>query len=112
MGWPIIAKINSEEGVDGGITHDDMVFFARRLVESDMDALVISGGSPAAGDKLGPSRLARAGKEGKNGEAYFADSATQVRAAVGGEGEGKIAVIGVGGWRTPAIMEKHVWMVY
>jgi 2,4-dienoyl-CoA reductase-like NADH-dependent reductase (Old Yellow Enzyme family) len=57
---------------------------------------------------LGPSRLAKAGKEGNHGDGYFAEAATKVHAAVGGEGEGKVPVIGVGGWRTPAIMEKHV----
>ncbi len=67
-----------------------------------------SGGSPAAGPKLGPSRLARAGKEDKNGEGYFAEATAKIRSAVGGEGEGTIPVIGVGGWRTPAIMQKHL----
>ncbi len=106
--WPVTARINSEDGVEGGITHDDMVFFARQLVEAGIDALVISGGCPAAGPKLGPSRLAKAGKEGKNGEGYFAEATAKLRAAVGGEGEGKIPIIGLGGWRTPAIMGKHV----
>ena len=106
--WPVTAKINSEDGVEGGITHDDTVFFAGELANAGIDALVISGGSPAAGERLGPSRLARAGKEGKTGEGYFAEATAKVRAAVDGNGEGKIPVIGVGGWRTPAIMEKHV----
>lgn len=106
--WPVIARINSEDGVEGGITHDDMVFFAGQLVKAGIDAITISGGSPAADAKLGPSRLAKAGKEGKNGEGYFAEATAKVRAAVGGDGAGKIPVIGVGGWRTPAIMEKHV----
>ena len=106
--WPVIAKINSEDGIEGGITHDDMLFFAGQLVETGIDALVISGGCPAAGPKLGPSRLAKAGKEGKKGEGYFAEATAKVHTAVGGEGAGKIPVIGVGGWRTSAIMEKHV----
>ena len=106
--WPVTVRINSEDGVEGGVTHDDMLFFARQLVNAGIDGLVISGGSPAADPKLSPSRLVKAGKEGKNGEGYFAEAAAKVRAAVGGEGEGKIPVIGLGGWRTPAIMEKHV----
>ncbi len=106
--WPVIAKINSEDGIEGGTTHDDMIFFAGKLVDAGIDALMISGGCPAAGPTLGPSRLARAGREGKKGEGYFAEATAKVRTAFGGEGEGKIPVIGVGGWRTPAIMEKHV----
>ncbi len=105
--WPLTAKINCEDGVEGGTTHDDMVFFAVQLVEAGIDALIISGGSPAGGDKLGPSRLARAGKEGKSGEGYFAEAAAKVLGTVGGEGHGKIPVISIGGWRTPVIMEKH-----
>ena len=54
--WPVIAKINGEDGVEGGITLDDVVFFAGQLAETGIDALMVSGG----------------------------------------------------GWRTPAIMEKHV----
>ena len=106
--WPVTAKINCEDGVEGGITHEDVVLFAGHLVKAGIDALMISGGCPAAGNKLGPSRLARVGKEGKNGEGYFAEATIKVRAAVGGEGEGNIPIIGVGGWRTPAIMERHV----
>ena len=77
-------------------------------MKAGIDALMISGGSPAAGEKLGPSRLARAGKEGKNGGGYFAEAATKVRLAVGGDGRGKIPIIGVGGWRTATIMETHI----
>jgi len=104
--WPVIAKINCEDGIEGGVTHDDAVFLSRRLAEAGIDALAVSGGSPASGPKLGPSRLAKAGKEGKNGEGYFADATAKIRSAVGGKVG--IPIIGVGGWRTPAIMEKHL----
>ncbi|MEE8592199.1 MAG: tRNA-dihydrouridine synthase, partial [Spirochaetia bacterium] len=70
--WPVTVKINSEDGIEGGIIHEDLVYFAAQLVKAGIDALTISGGSPVAGDgKLGPSRLAKAGREGKNGEGYF-----------------------------------------
>ena len=106
--WPITVKLNSEDGVEGGITHDDIVYFALELVKAGIDGMEISGGSPVAGPSMGPSRMAKAGKEGKYGEGYFAEAAAKVRAAVGGSGEGKIPITGVGGWRTPAIMEKHL----
>jgi 2,4-dienoyl-CoA reductase-like NADH-dependent reductase (Old Yellow Enzyme family) len=106
--WTVIAKINSEDGVEGGMTHNDMVFFAEQLVKAGIDGLEISGGSPGVvAGKLHPSRFAKAGKEGENGEGYFAGAAAIVRSAVGGSGTGKVPIIGVGGWRTPAIMEKH-----
>ncbi len=103
--WPLTAKLNCEDGIAGGVTDDDAIFFSEKMAETGIDALTISGGSPAADPKLGPNRLARAGKEGKNGEGYFAEATTKIHSAVGGEGS--IPVIGVGGWRTPAIMEKH-----
>jgi 2,4-dienoyl-CoA reductase-like NADH-dependent reductase (Old Yellow Enzyme family) len=106
--WPVIAKLNCEDGIAGGVSHNDVIFFAERLAGAGIDALMISGGSPAADPKLGPTRLAKAGKEGKNGEGYFAEATAKIRTAVGGECEGGIPVIGVGGWRTPAIMEKHL----
>lgn len=106
--WPVTAKLNCEDGLEGGVTTDDVVFFAEKLAEAGVDALVISGGSPASPPQLGPSRLARAGKEGEKGEGYFAVATARVCSAVGGDGNGGVTVIGVGGWRTPAIMEKHV----
>lgn len=107
--FPVTAKINSEDGLDGGgVTHDDMVFFAKQLVNAGIDALTISGGCPASGPTSGSARPVKSGKEGKGGEGYFAEATAKVREAVGGEDEGKIPIIGVGGWRTPAIMEMHV----
>jgi len=106
--WPVIAKLNCEDGSEGGVTPDDAVFFAERLVQAGLNGLVISGGSPVAGPKLGPSRVAKAGKDGKSGEGYFAAATAKIRSAVGGEGKRRISIIGVGGWRTPAMMEKHL----
>ena len=79
--WPVIAKINGEDGVEGGITLDDVVFFAGQLAETGIDALMVSGGVGSPDPKQSPSRLARAGKEGKNGEGYFAEATAQVLAA-------------------------------
>jgi 2,4-dienoyl-CoA reductase-like NADH-dependent reductase (Old Yellow Enzyme family) len=44
--WPAIAKLNCEDGIEGGVTHDDVIFFAQRLAEAGIEALTISGGSP------------------------------------------------------------------
>ncbi len=63
--WPVMAKINGEDGLEGGVSLDEVICFAEQLAEAGIDALEISGGCPAAGPKLSPSRLAKAGKEGK-----------------------------------------------
>jgi 2,4-dienoyl-CoA reductase-like NADH-dependent reductase (Old Yellow Enzyme family) len=106
--WPVTAKLNCEDGIEGGVTHDDIIFFSQRLTEVGINALTISGGSPAADPKLGPTRLAKAGKGGKNGEGYFSEATAKIRSAFDSGGEGSIPVIGVGGWRTPTMMEEHL----
>ena len=64
---------------------------------------MVSGGSFASEPKLSPSRMARRGKEeGTGREGYFAEATAGIKASV------DIPVIGVGGWRTPSIMEKHL----
>ncbi len=50
--WPVTAKLNCEDGIEGGVTHDDVIYLAQRLTEAGINALTISGGSPAAGPKL------------------------------------------------------------
>jgi 2,4-dienoyl-CoA reductase-like NADH-dependent reductase (Old Yellow Enzyme family) len=44
--WPVTAKLNCEDGIEGGVTHDDVIYFAKRLTEAGIEALTISGGSP------------------------------------------------------------------
>lgn len=107
--WPVTAKINCEDGIDGGTTTDDAIYFACRLAEVGIEGLVISGGSFAAPPARGAARLARQGREeGKDAEGYFAGPTARIRAALQEEGKADVIVIGVGGWRTPAIMEKHL----
>ena len=101
--WTVTAKINCEDGIDGGVTLDDAAYFAQSLVNAGIDGLTISGGCPAAG-KNGAARLARRGKEGRNGEGYFAEPTVVIRDAI----NSSIPITSVGGWRTPAIMEKHL----
>ncbi len=106
--WPVTAKINCEDGMEGGVVLDDVSFFANQLANEGVDGLIVSGGSAASGPKLGSARLARAGVEGKNGEGYFSEAASVIRKAVNGNGGNAPVVIGVGGWRSPAIMKKHL----
>lgn len=35
--WPVITKINSEDGIPGGVTHDEVVYFAGELVKSGIN---------------------------------------------------------------------------
>jgi len=106
--WPVIAKINWTDGIEGGVEGADVVYFASRLVDAGINGLVVSGGCPVAGPRNGAARPVRVGIEGPDGEGYFAAGAARVRAAVGGESEGRVPIFGVGGWRTTAIMEEHV----
>jgi len=106
--WPVTVKLNCEDGIEGGITSEETIFFARQLVKEGVDGFMVSGGSPAAGPKLGPARMAKAGKKGKYGEGYFAEATVKIRTVLSDDGNADIPVIGVGGWRTPAMMEENL----
>jgi len=40
--WPVTVEINSEDGIEGGINHEGMVYFAAQLVKAGIDAFAIS----------------------------------------------------------------------
>jgi 2,4-dienoyl-CoA reductase-like NADH-dependent reductase (Old Yellow Enzyme family) len=42
--YPILCKINLDDGFHGGLTLDDTIIFARELEQAGVDALVMSGG--------------------------------------------------------------------
>jgi 2,4-dienoyl-CoA reductase-like NADH-dependent reductase (Old Yellow Enzyme family)/thioredoxin reductase len=46
--FPVIFRINGEDGVEGGLTVDDTKLVARNLQEAGVDALDISAGTPEA----------------------------------------------------------------
>jgi 2,4-dienoyl-CoA reductase-like NADH-dependent reductase (Old Yellow Enzyme family) len=95
--FPVIVKLNSDDFLEGGLTVDDAVLVARRLDETGIDGIEVSGGMAEAGKgSIWP------GMRSEEDEGYFVASAARVKEAVG------VPVFGLGGIRTLAAAERMV----
>lgn len=92
--FPVLIKINCDDFIDGGATLEDWIVLAQQLAEMGIDAIEVSGGTPASG-KLGPNRT---GVGTIKKEAYFLPHARAIRKAV------DVPLILVGGIRSPERM--------
>ena len=93
-GYPVFIKLNTTDAMDGGLTLEEALVVAKGLSDRGIDAIEVSGGSPAAG-KLSPSRVVKEpGDEG-----YFLANAAAVKQVV------SCPVICVGGWRSRVRVE-------
>jgi 2,4-dienoyl-CoA reductase-like NADH-dependent reductase (Old Yellow Enzyme family) len=94
--FPVLIKMNCDDFLPGGATLDDWLYLAKRLSDLGIDAIEVSGGTPASG-KLGANRTG-IGKVDK--EAYFLPQARRIREAV------EVPLILVGGLRSPQLMQQ------
>ena len=96
--YPVLIKLNAADNLDGGLEIDDAVRAAQNLAEAGIDAIEVSAGTSASGEK-GPVR----GKINKpEREAYNLDLARKVKATVG------CPVMVVGGFRSYEVAEKAI----
>ncbi len=93
--YPVLIKINAEDFMEGGATFEDIRFVCSQLAERGIDAIEISGGTGASGEKI-PARVKIDTPEK---EAYHATYAAQVAAEI------CVPVILVGGLRSPGVIE-------
>lgn len=96
--YPILIKLNASDNLEGGLTIQDAVYAARVLSELGIDAIEISAGTPASGEKS-PVR-AKINKPDQ--EAYHLDLARQIKKVV------SCPVMVVGGIRSYEIAEKAI----
>ena len=54
--YPVLVKLNGTDNLEGGLTTPDAVHAAKLLDKAGIDAIEVSGGTPASG-KLGPVRV-------------------------------------------------------
>ncbi len=95
--FPVMVKVNASDFVDGGLEFKDALWVMTELARLGADAVEVSGGVAASGDK-GPMRTnIRAGVH----EAYLAPFAKKVREVVAG-----VPVITVGGIRSYEVAAK------
>ena len=98
-GYPVLAKLNSTDGFagDGYLTLADVMAAARGLAAWGVSAIEVSGGHRAA-----RGVMSRPGVLEVEQEAYFAEAARALKAAVG------VPIILVGGLRSLSVMEDVV----
>jgi len=87
--FPILAKLNCGDFVEGGLNTDDAIRVGRMLADAGLDALEISGGL-LTGGRMSPSRMVKNEEQ----EAYFKNEARAFRKELG------IPLILVGGIRS------------
>lgn len=94
--YPVWIKLNGDDFLPGGFTRDDAVQTAAALEREGIDAIEVSGGTPASGDKS----PARPHIDAAEKEAYHREAARAIKRAVG------IPVGLVGGLRSPSVIEE------
>ena len=96
--YPVMIKLNGEDNIKGGLELEDALFAAQKLSEMGIDAIEVSGGTPASGDES-PARMKINIPEK---EAYHLSLAQEVKKVV------SCPVMVVGGIRSYEIAEKAV----
>ncbi len=95
--FPVIAKLNSTDFLEGGLALEDAVLVARMIEAEGIDGIEVSGGMAEAGRGSVWPGLRSEGEEG-----YFAANAAAVKAAV------HVPVFALGGIRALAVAERIV----
>ncbi|HSB52563.1 MAG TPA: NADH:flavin oxidoreductase [Dissulfurispiraceae bacterium] len=92
--FPVLAKLNGSDNLEGGLDAGDAVIAARVLAEEGIDAIEVSGGTAASGEET-PVRTTI---DRPDREAYNLLLARGVKGAVG------CSIMAVGGFRSLEVM--------
>jgi 2,4-dienoyl-CoA reductase-like NADH-dependent reductase (Old Yellow Enzyme family) len=99
-GFPVIAKINSEDFVYGGLTVDEMLHVAEHLEKGGIDAIEMSGGTVYASGAFSAIRMGAIKTPDK--EVYYREAAARYRERI------NVPLMLVGGIRSFEVAEKLV----
>jgi 2,4-dienoyl-CoA reductase-like NADH-dependent reductase (Old Yellow Enzyme family) len=94
--YPVMIKLNGADFVDDGLTIEDALYAAKKLEGGGIDAIEVSGGTSASGDKSPVRTKIRKPEQ----EAYNLDMARRIRNVV------RCPVMVVGGFRSFKVAEK------
>lgn len=93
--WPVLVKLNGTDNLEGGFDTDEAVEVARMLNDEGVDAIEVSGGTPASGGMT----PVRTGIDSREREAYNLPAAVRIKNAV------SCPVMVVGGFRSFELVE-------
>jgi 2,4-dienoyl-CoA reductase-like NADH-dependent reductase (Old Yellow Enzyme family) len=96
--YPVMIKLNGADFMDGGLTVEDTVYAAKILSNEGIDAIEVSGGTSASGNKT-PVRTKIKSPEQ---EAYNLEQAKKIKVAV------RCPVMVVGGYRSFTVAAQSV----
>ena len=96
--YPVLIKLNATDFVEGGLEIDDAIYAAQKLAEAGIDAIEVSAGTPASGEKS-PVRVKITNPKK---EAYNLELACRIKKAV------NCPLIVVGGFRSYKVVEKAI----
>ena len=96
--FPVLIKLNGADNLEGGLDLNDAVFAARLLDNEKIDAIEVSGGTAASGEK-GPVRKKIDSPER---EAYNLAFAREIKKSV------RCPVMSVGGFRSLEVINKAI----
>ncbi len=96
--FPVLAKLNGSDNLEGGLDLSDAVSAARMLDKEHIDAIEVSGGTSASGEKV-PVRI---GIDKPELEAYNLALAREIKKAV------RCPIMAVGGFRSLEVINKAV----
>jgi 2,4-dienoyl-CoA reductase-like NADH-dependent reductase (Old Yellow Enzyme family) len=94
--FPVLVKLNGSDNLEGGLDLGDAIYAASLLEKEKIDAIEVSGGTSASGEK----NPARTKIDRPNREAYNLILAREIRKAV------RCPVMVVGGFRSLEVMNK------
>ncbi len=94
--FPVLVKLNGSDNLEGGLVLSDAVYASRILDEEKIDAIEVSGGTSASGEKT-PIRIKI---DAPDREAYNLALAREIKKSV------RCPVIAVGGFRSLEVINK------
>lgn len=94
--FPVMVKLNGSDNLEGGLDIGDAVHAARLLEREKIDAIEVSGGTSASGERT----PVRTGVDKPASEAYNLALAREIKKTV------RCPIMAVGGFRSPDVIRK------
>ena len=96
--FPVMIKLNGDDFLDGGVSLEDALYAAKLLDSEGIDAIEVSGGTGASGDKIPPRiKIKKPEQEG-----YHLPLAREIKKAV------KCPVMVVGGFKSYEVIKRAI----